>query len=248
MSAEEVQAKSPSRGRLFLIPIKIGDASPSRYQPAYNIECLERIRHFVVEQARTARQYIRELLPDADISSLTLVEVDKHKGYSYPREEVLGWLRGGHDVGLMSEAGCPAVADPGSLVVADCHREGIQIVPLVGPSSILLSLMASGFNGQSFAFHGYLPFEEPQRQRLFGQMKRRITEGETQIFIEAPYRNDRLITELAKDFSPQQELCVAVDLTTPEELIHRQALGAWQKEMRAGLSFHKRPAIFLLGR
>lgn len=237
-----------SAGKLYLIPISIGEVGAGRYLPADNLNVIKATHHFVVENARTARQYIKSVLPDINISDLTIIEVDKHQGYSYPKEEVLALLKSGVDVGLMSEAGCPAVADPGHHVVADCHTAGIRVVPLVGPSSILLSLMASGFSGQHFTFHGYLTFDSKERRKNLLEWQRRAQQGETQIFIEAPYRNDKLIEELVELLSPSQKLSVAIDLTTPEEEIITLPLSEWRKVMKGGASWHKRPAIFLLGK
>ncbi|MBR8764533.1 SAM-dependent methyltransferase [Porphyromonas levii] len=235
-------------GNLYLIPISIGEVGVGRYLPADNLDIIRHTKHYVVENARTARQYIKSVLPEINISTLSIIEVDKHQGYSYPKDEVLQLLRSGMDVGLMSEAGCPAVADPGHHVVADCHRAGIKVVPLVGPSSILLSLMASGFSGQNFAFHGYLTFDNKERRRILLEWQRRAQQGETQIFIEAPYRNDKLIEELVELLSPSQKLSVAIDLTTPTEEVHTMVLSEWRKLMKSGASWHKRPAIFLLGK
>lgn len=234
-------------GCLWLIPITIGSPVVERYQPSENVAIIERTKHFVVENARTARQYIKQIIPTANISLLNIIEIDKHNGYSYPREEVFSILHRGEDIGLMSEAGCPAVADPGHLVVKDCHKAGIRVVPLVGPSSILLSLMASGFNGQSFAFHGYLPFDSQDRKKKLQELQQRASKGETQIFIEAPYRNDKLIHELASTLPSPLEICVAVDLTSQNEEIYRMSPREWITLLAQGKSWHKRPAIFLIG-
>lgn len=237
-------------GKLYLIPVSLGESPESRYTPSHNQEVVGRLSHFVVENARTARRCIRSMCPDKDLDQVTLLEVDKHKGYSYPREEVMSLLGAGEDVGFMSEAGCPCVADPGSIVVADCHREGIRVVPLVGPSSIILSLMASGFTGQSFAFHGYLPFGERERRQLLSDAVARVRKaGETQIFIEAPYRNDRLLRELTTTLPKDLSLCMAVDLTTDHEEIYRMTVSQWRALLSSGdKSWHKRPAIFLIGK
>lgn len=236
-------------GILYLIPVPLGEGGAERFCPPWNQELVSRLNHFVVENARTARRFIRLLCPEKSPHEVTLYEVDKHHGYRYPREEVMALLHDGTDVGLMSEAGCPCVADPGSVVVADCHREGIKVVPLVGPSSILLALMASGFSGQAFAFHGYLPFDATKRRRLLSDFASRIRQsGETQIFIEAPYRNDRLLAELVTTLPHDLSLCMAVDLTTDQEEIYRMTLTEWREKLRREEpSWHKRPAIFLLG-
>lgn len=237
-------------GTLYLIPVSLGDSPTAAYCPEGNRTLVDRLSHFVVENARTARRSIRALCPEKDLSAVQLFEVDKHEGYSYPREEVLSLLRRGVDVGFMSEAGCPCVADPGAIVVADCHRAGIHVVPLVGPSSILLSLMASGFSGQSFCFHGYLPYDDKARRKLLGDFVARVRRsGETQIFIEAPYRNDRLLAELVSLLPGDLSLCMAVDLTTEHEEIYRKTMKEWSKILSDKRpSWHKRPAIFLIGK
>ena len=236
------------KGKLYLIPVSLGDSPVSRYAPIQNVELVNRLSHFGVESARTARRCIRTLCPEKDLDNLLLIEVDKHKGYSYPRERVMTLLSEGVDVGFMSEAGCPCVADPGSIVVADCHRTGYDVVPLVGPSSIILSLMASGFSGQSFAFHGYLPYDDRERRQALSEAASRVRRlGETQIFIEAPYRNDRLLRELVELLPKDLSLCMAVDLTTESEEIHRMTISEWRQALTRESSWHKRPAIFLIG-
>lgn len=236
------------KGKLYLIPVSLGDSPVSRYAPALNVELVSRLSHFVVESARTARRCIRALCPEKDLDDLLLLEVDKHKGYTYPRERVMTLLSEGADVGFMSEAGCPCVADPGSIVVADCHKGGFDVVPLVGPSSIILSLMASGFSGQSFAFHGYLPYDDRERRQALSETASRVRRlGETQIFIEAPYRNDRLLRELVELLPKDLSLCMAVDLTTESEEIHRMTISEWRQALTRESSWHKRPAIFLIG-
>lgn len=236
------------KGKLYLIPVSLGDSPAIRYAPSQNVELVTRLSHFVVENARTARRCIRALCPEKDLDDLLLIEVDKHNGYSYPREKVMTLLDEGVDVGFMSEAGCPCVADPGSIVVADCHKAGFNVVPLVGPSSIILSLMASGFSGQSFAFHGYLPYDDRERRQALSDAASRVRRlGETQIFIEAPYRNDRLLRELVELLPKDLSLCMAVDLTTESEEIHRMTISEWRQALTRESSWHKRPAIFLIG-
>lgn len=242
-------SRNVAMGRLYLIPISLGESRVERYQPLGNLELIQRISFFVVENARTARQYIKSVCPERDISQLEVVEVDKHEGYRYPKELVLSALRAGQDVGLMSEAGCPAIADPGNLVVQDCHRAGVEVVPLVGPSSILLSLMSSGFNGQRFCFHGYLPFDKAKRTKQLQEIQTKVQRyGETHIFIEAPYRNDKLLDELIRTLPASQLLCMGVDLTTAQEEIRTLPLGEWKQLLSQGATWHKRPAIFLLGK
>lgn len=238
-------------GKLYMIPVELGgDSAVGYYAPPYNLAVMSRLGAFVVENARTARQFLRKLFHDKEISTLQIFEVDKHDGYKYPKEEVFRLLKSGEDVGFMSEAGCPGVADPGARVVSDCHREGISVVPLVGPSSILLGLMASGFSGQNFRFVGYLPFDKEKHRVALKEIARRADKDcETQIFIEVPYRNDALLRALLETLPEALSLCVCVDLTTPDEMILRHSVREWRRLLgKKELSFHKRPAIFLVGK
>lgn len=235
-------------GTLYMIPISLGEVDTDYYQPQGSIDLIARLDTLLVENARTARQYIRFILPDKDIRSMTIYEVDKHDHYSYPEKAVFEKLQDGTDVGFMSEAGCPGVADPGARVVADCHERGIRVVPLVGPSSLLLGLMASGFSGQRFSFHGYLPYDKDRRRSLLREMAgSTLKRGETHIFIEAPYRNDQLLSELVDLLPPNVRLCLAVDLTTPHEEIYQMTIKDWKKKLAEHPTFHKRPAVFLIG-
>lgn len=230
---------------LYLFPVPLDNDAPlERSLPAYNLEPLRGIRHFIVENVRSARRFLRKCDREIDIDSLEFTVLDEHTA----PEEVPAMLRplehGGMPMGVISEAGCPAVADPGADVVAVAQRRGLKVVPLVGPSSILLALMGSGFNGQSFAFNGYLPIHQPQRGAKLREMERRIVrEHQTQIFIETPYRNNRLIAELAATLPPDRLLCVASDLTGEKERILTQPLSRWAK---SPLDYDKIPAIFLL--
>ena len=178
-----------------------------------------------------------------NIDELTFFELNQHTNLN-EISSFLEPLRQGHDMGIISEAGCPAIADPGADVVALAQKEGIRVVPLVGPSSIFLSLMASGFNGQSFAFHGYLPIEKKQRSEKLKQLERRVYgEQQTQIFIETPYRNNQLVLELIQTLQPNTKLCIAVDITAPTESIKTKTLAQWKKQLP---ELHKRPCIFLI--
>lgn len=228
---------------MYLIPVPLGDTPVERVLPAYNREIIAEIKYFVVENIRSARRFLKKSNPDICIDDLTFYELNRHT----PPVEVstfLNPLRQGYAVGVISEAGCPAVADPGADVVAIAQRERMQVVPLVGPSSILLSLMASGFNGQSFAFHGYLPIEAGERTKRLKQLEQRIyAEHETQIFIETPYRNHKMMQDLIRTCRPQTLLCVAADITCPGERIRTLPLAQWAK---TSYDFQKTPAIFLL--
>ena len=228
---------------LYLIPVTLGDTPHDRVLPSYNREVTAGIRHFIVENVRSARRFLKRCDPATDIDSLTFYTLDRH---TLP-EAVAGYLAplaDGLPVGVISEAGCPAVADPGADVVAIAQRKGYKVVPLVGPSSILLSLMASGFNGQSFAFHGYLPIEGGERAKTLKRLEQRIyTEGETQIFIETPYRNDKMVEDCLRYCRPQTRLCIALGITTGEESIRTLSLDEWAKRKPA---LPKTPCIFLL--
>lgn len=228
---------------LYLIPVTLGDTDTDRVLPAYNREVIADIHHFVVENIRSARRFLRRSNRDIDIEALTFSTLDEH---TRPEEisAMLAPLRAGMPIGVISEAGCPAIADPGADLVAIAQREGLPVIPLVGPSSILLSLMASGFNGQSFAFIGYLPVESDERARKIKQIEQRAyQESQTQIFIETPYRNNKLIDDLVKHCRPATRLCVACDISCPDEEIHTRTIAEWGKMQ---YNIHKRPAIFLI--
>ncbi len=236
---------SQSAGRLYLFPVPMGDVSPSEVLPARNIELLRGIRCFVVENVRSARRFLRRAVPDFPIDECSFTELSEHT----PSSDVAAMLApalAGTDMGVVSEAGCPAVADPGSELVAAAHRAGVEVVPLVGPSSILLSLMASGFNGQNFEFHGYLPIEGEERRRTLQRLERDVrATGRTHIFIETPYRNARLLEELTRVLAPDTLVCVASDITGPGERICTLPAGEWKKR---GGAPGKVPAIYLIGR
>lgn len=229
---------------LYLFPVPLDNDAPiGRALPPHNLQPLRQIRHFVVENIRSARRFLKKCDRDIDIDTLEFTTLDEH---TRPEDvpQMLRPLEEGHPVGVISEAGCPAVADPGADLVAVAQRKGLKVVPLVGPSSILLALMGSGFNGQSFAFNGYLPIHQPQRAAKLKEMERRIIkERQTQIFIETPYRNNRLIAELATVLHPDRLLCVASDLTGEKERITTLPLSKWKSQK---LDFDKIPAIFLL--
>lgn len=228
---------------LYLLPVPLSDVAPENVMPAANIEVARRVRHFIVEDLRSARRFLKRCDRAIDIDALTFAELNEHT----PSEAVpamLAPLERGEDMAVISEAGCPAVADPGALAVAAAHRRGYRVVPLVGPSSILLALMASGFNGQTWAFAGYLPYDNDARGRALREMERRIRqERQTQIFIETPYRNNRLIAELCRRLPGDMMLCVASDVTGPRESIVTLPLSRWNTRK---YDYDKIPTIFLL--
>lgn len=229
---------------LYLFPVPLDNDAPLEMSlPACNVELIKQIRHFVVENVRSARRFLKKCDRSIDIDSLHFTELSEHT----PASEVPAMLRPlieGEPMGVISEAGCPAVADPGADLVAVAQAKGLKVVPLVGPSSILLSLMASGFNGQSFAFVGYLPIRQPERSARLKEMERRILrERQTQIFIETPYRNNRLIAELTASLPPRMLLCVASGLTGSRESVRTMPLERWA---RTQYNYDKIPSIFLL--
>ncbi len=231
---------------LYLIPTQLSDVPLNRVIPAHNIEVVREIRYFVVESLRSARRFLKKCDHNIDIDSLTFNELNEHTdlGDTTAIEALLEPIGRGDAVGVISDAGCPAVADPGADLVAIAQRRGYKVFPLVGPSSILMSLMASGFNGQSFAFLGYLPVDSQQRQARLKEMTRRIErERQTQIFIEAPYRNNQLIADLAARLPGNMRLCVASDITGEQQSIITRTLAQW-KQLR--YDYHKIPTIFLL--
>lgn len=234
------------RPALYLIPVEIGEKTTEMTIPAGNISIVRGIRTFIVENLRTARRCLRHWDPAFPIDDCVFHELNGHTPPGVAGS-FLDALRRGEPVGVMSEAGCPAVADPGADVVAIAQREGLRVVPLVGPSSILMALMASGFNGQGFAFNGYLPVRDDERARALKELESRCTRlGQTQIFIETPYRNNRLLKFLAGTLRPDTLLCVAVDITRPEsESIRTLPAAQWKKQKS---DYDKRPAIFLIHR
>lgn len=228
---------------LFLIPVTLGDTEHRRVLPEYNLEVIRGIRHFVVENVRTARRFLKKADPAIVIDDLTFYELNKHTS----PEVVAGYLAPlakGESVGVISEAGCPAVADPGADVVAIAQRKRYPVVPLVGPSSIILSVMASGFNGQSFAFHGYLPIDANERMNVIKKLEGRIySENQTQLFIETPYRNQKLVEELIKLCRPSTKLCIASNITCADEFIQTRPVKDWAGKVP---DLAKKPTIFLI--
>lgn len=229
---------------LYLIPVTLGDTPLQNVLPAYNKEVILNIRHFIVEELRTARRFLKTVEKSIDIDALTFYEMGKHADASR-FSQYLDPLRKGFPVGVISEAGCPAVADPGADVVAIAQREGLRVVPLVGPSSILLAVMASGFNGQSFAFHGYLPIDGGARAKRLKQLEiRSAAEHQTQLFIETPYRNEKMMADILACCNPQTRLCIAAGLTTEQEYVRSQTIRDWKKTGLPQIS--KIPTIFAI--
>ncbi len=248
MSEATPPAAAPAaRGTLYLIPVALGETTPwSAFLPTQAQAIAAGLRRFVVETARAARAHLKQLdyphpLRETDIRELPA----DGPGAGAALDALLAPALAGEDIGLMSDAGCPAVADPGARLVARAHALGIRVAPLVGPSSILLGLMGSGLNGQSFAFHGYLPVSEGERDAVLRTLEDESRKlGRTQIFIETPYRNERMLDALLKLLKPDTRLCIACDLNTENENLLTRSVRDWRKAGRPALA--KRPALFLL--
>lgn len=234
--------KTENYGQLILIPTPIGDNGLSTMLPE-TINVIHRLRTFIVENARTARRFISRTRPPYKISDLDIRQLDKHQQVT--PGNMLEPIFSGHDIGLMSEAGCPAIADPGSRLVSFAHKHDIRVRPLVGPSSILLALMASGLNGQQFAFHGYLPAKKYLLDKKLPRLESASHKsGATQVFIEAPYRNKQILESALNTLNDSTSLCVACNLTTESEYIRTRTIVEWRNEGVPDL--HKQPAVFLL--
>ncbi|MBQ0068510.1 MAG: SAM-dependent methyltransferase [Bacteroidales bacterium] len=228
---------------LYLIPVQLSDGDLAAVLPATNTVIVREIKHFIVENVRSARRFLKKCDRSINIDELTFYELNRHTD---PRDiaSYLAPLEAGNAMGVISEAGCPAIADPGADVVAIAQRRGLKVKPLVGPSSILMGLMGSGFNGQSFAFLGYLPIDGGDRQRKFKEMEHNIIHnGQTQIFIETPYRNNALIATMIKSLPSHLRLCVASDITGEKECIVTRSIKEWGK---VEYDYSKTPTIFLL--
>ncbi len=229
---------------LYLIPCTLGDTPIEQVLPTYNTEVVRQIRHFIVEEIRTARRFLRRVDREFPIDDCTFYEMGKHADEGR-YTSYLQPISDGHPVGVISEAGCPAVADPGADIVCIAQRRGIRVVPLVGPNSMIMAVMASGLNGQSFAFNGYLPIDDGERaQRLKSLEQRAQRERQTQLFIETPYRNRKMFDTLTRTLNPKTRLCIAAGITTQEEWIHTHTIGEWRTLSLPDLS--KVPAIFLV--
>ncbi|WP_286761239.1 SAM-dependent methyltransferase [Salegentibacter sp. UBA1130] len=229
-------------GKLYLIPTTMGAANPMQVLPIQVKEIMENLDIFIAENEKTARRHIKQLVPEKQQSTLKFFHLNKFTEAS----EIPSFLndcKEGKNIGLLSEAGCPGVADPGAEIVKIAHNEGIQVIPLVGPSSILLAMMGSGMNGQRFTFNGYLPIDKRERKKEIKDLERfSIEKQEAQIFIETPYRNNKLLEDLLQLLNPTTRLCVACDLTLPTEYIVTKPVSEWSKTKT---DLHKRPAIFI---
>lgn len=231
------------KGKLYLIPSPLGENEPSEVIPAPVLEQLGHIDRFVVEELRTARRYLSRAGLKGHIDELEFTVLNEHSSQAEV-DAMEALFEDGKDVGLITEAGLPAVADPGAALVALCHRKGIEVVPFVGPSSLMLALMASGLNGQSFTFRGYLPAKADERKSAIKNVERQSAQNrQTQIFIETPYRNDSLLADMLQICSDNTRICVAANITMPDAYIKTRSVGEWKK---TGITIGKRPCVFLM--
>jgi 16S rRNA (cytidine1402-2'-O)-methyltransferase len=231
-------------GELYLVPNLLSEGEWQQVLPARVFSVVTGTRYFIVENLRTTRRFLKQVNREINIDDLVFFELNKHTlpgdvaGFLKPLEE-------GHNMAVVSEAGCPGIADPGADVVKIAHQKGFRVVPLVGPSSVLLALMASGMNGQHFAFNGYLPVKNPERSRAISLLeKKAVSEKQTQIFIETPYRNNALLADILKTCSPSTLLCIAADITGTDEKVLTQPVGQWKKKVP---DLNKQPVVFLIG-
>lgn len=232
---------------LYLIPCPISeDTAVADVTPAVNQAIIDSLDYFIVENTRSARRFLSKSGYAKAIDEATFVELNEHTTSPTEIARMIEPLKAGRSAGVISEAGVPAVADPGQAVVELCHKHNIRVVPLVGPSSILMAVMASGLSGQSFAFNGYLPIKEPERSKTIKRLESRArTEHQSQLFIEAPYRNVKLLEQMLKSLNPDTRLCIACDITSKSEYIRTQTVAQWRKSTMPDIQ--KRPTIFIIG-
>lgn len=232
-----------SRGKLYLIPTTLGEMNPHDVLPQTIKRAIESIDDYIVENEKTARKFIKSILPEKVQAGLKIATLNKHTDIT-EHNSMLAPCLNGTNVGLMSEAGCPGVADPGAAIVKIAHEKGIQVIPLVGPSSILLAMMGSGMNGQSFAFNGYLPIDKGDKKSALKNFEKlSFDKNQSQIFIETPYRNNKLVEDLLQSLQPNTYLCIATDITLPTEFIKTYRVAEWKK---IKVDLHNRPTIFII--
>ena len=234
---------TPEFGKLYLIPNTLGETPPLEVLPLLVRKAIEEIDYYIVEHEKNARRFIKSVVPKKSQPDLHIQTINKFTD-DIEIPQMLNPCIEGNDMGIISDAGCPGIADPGASVVAQAHLKGIKVVPLVGPSSILLALMASGLNGQNFAFRGYLPIDKQERKKELKRLERLSEqERQSQLFIETPYRNNQMLESLAVTLQPNTQVCVACDLTLPTEYILTQTAEAWKKTM---VDLNKRPTLFII--
>lgn len=230
---------------LYLIPCPMGDTPASQVLPPYNFEIVKNIRHFIVESRKSAVRFLVSLDKDFPIDDCTFSELSEHTDEKADISKLLSPLEKGQDMGVISDAGCPCVGDPGSRAVEIAQKKNFSVIPLVGPNSMIMALMASGFNGQNFCFNGYLPVKNGERESKIKQLENKVyKDDQTQLFIETPYRNQKMLEAILKTCKAETKLCIAAGITTKDEFIKTKTIAAWKKEK--ALPFEKVPAIFLL--
>ena len=230
-------------GKLYLIPVTLGECDPLDVLPQTVKRTVELIEHYIVENEKDARRFIKSISPEKVQASLQLSSLNKHTEISEHKQMIQPCLEG-INVGLMSDAGCPGVADPGAVIVKLAHEKGIQVIPLVGPSSILMAMMGSGMNGQSFAFNGYLPIDKSDKKSALKNFEKlSYDKNQSQLFIETPYRNNKLLEDLLQVLQPNTHLCIACDITLPTEYIKTFKVADWKKTK---VDLHNRPTIFVI--
>lgn len=230
-------------GKLYLIPTTLGEMNPHDVLPQTVKRAIDFIDFYIVENEKTARKFIKAINPQKVQSSLEMATLNKHTEISEYNSMISPCLQG-TNVGLMSEAGCPGVADPGAVIVKIAHEKGVQVIPLVGPSSILLAVMGSGMNGQNFAFNGYLPIDKSEKKTALKNLEKLSHDkNQSQIFIETPYRNNKLLEDILQALQPNSHLCIATDITLPTEFIKTLRVADWKKTK---VDLHNRPTIFIV--
>lgn len=234
---------NPETGKLYLIPCPLGDTPPLEVLPLSVRKAVEEIDYYIVEHEKDARRFIKNLVPKKSQPNLDIQTINKFTDPSEIPSMLHPCFKGNH-IGIISDAGCPGIADPGAAVVEEAHRNGIKVVPLVGPSSLLLALMASGMNGQNFAFNGYLPIDRQDRKKELKRLERLSEErGQAQLFIETPYRNNQMLDSMLGALKSETKICVACDITLPTEYIRTQSVDQWKKTK---VDLNKRPTLFIL--
>jgi 16S rRNA (cytidine1402-2'-O)-methyltransferase len=234
---------TPFLGKLYLIPTTLGEMNHEDVLPQTIKRSIDFIDYYIVENEKTARKFIKTVQPEKKQPELKLFLLNKHTDTTAHQDFIKPLLEG-KNVGLMSEAGCPGVADPGAVIVKLAHEKGIQVVPLVGPSSILLAIMASGMNGQSFAFNGYLPIDKHEKKTALKNLEKlSFDKNQSQLFIETPYRNNKFVEDMLESLQPNTNLCIACDITLPTEYIKTMSINNWKKQK---VDLHNRPTIFII--
>ena len=228
---------------IYLIPNLLGESTLNVLSPQV-AQAVQDLTYFVVENEKSARKFIKLIAPDKPQSELQISVIDKHQSTPDYAAYLTPCLQG-HSIGIISEAGCPGVADPGAEIVRVAHQKALRVIPLVGPSSLLLAMMSSGLNGQNFAFNGYLPIDKQVRRKTLKVLERKVQEGQSQLFIETPYRNQQLLSDLIETLQADTLLCIATDLTLPTESIRTLPIGQWK---HTSIDLQKRPTLFIIGR